>query len=72
MGTINQKITKPRADLVQWAVDLSGGQKTAARILGVTPATVSRWTRMVGPIPQSIVLWAKSVVEMKRIAAEEV
>lgn len=72
MAKIQIEITQARADLVQWAVDLSGGQAKAAKILKVTPATVSRWTRKVGPVPEAVIFWAKAVISDRNDIADQI
>ena len=65
MARMKVEITEERAEIVQWAVNLSGGQIKTAYLLAVTPVTVSRWTRALGPIPEAVFIWAKSVIREK-------
>jgi len=62
MSHLRDEITPARAALMKQAVYIVGGQDKVGLILHVTQATISRWCRELGPIPQPVVLWAKQTI----------
>jgi hypothetical protein len=63
MSKTRAEITRERAAILGRAVYLQGGQRGTAMVLDVTPQTVGRWVKMRGPIPESVILWARSVIQ---------